>query len=361
MKQRLFIVLLLVTLVVTGCRKERNDSAASIAASTVKEAGSKSDSLVQVRDQQETVAVASAKMGRDIENVVVVPEQYLKGGAERYPVLYLLHGAEDDYMAWPSHVDLKQKATAHGMIIVCPDGQDSWYFDSPIDPKMQFETYVSKELVDYMDVHYRTFACADKRAITGLSMGGHGALWLAWRHPDVFKHCGSMSGGVDITKFPDRWNIDKRLGKYATAKGVWATHSVASLVPALKAEQNIIIDCGDRDFFFDVNMALHQALEGKGIVHDFTIRAGQHSWQYWVESLDKHLNFFDQAFTGKPVTCNTSIVIRDKADKTKAAPENKKLETKHEPVPKPEKKPKQEPAPVAPVPAVEPATEKPAA
>ena len=239
-------------------------------------------------------------------------------------------------MAWPSHVDLKQKATQYSVIIVCPDGQDSWYFDSPIDPKMQFETFVSKELVNYIDSHYRTLARADKRAITGLSMGGHGALWLGWRHPDVFKHCGSMSGGVDITKFPDRWNIDKRLGKFASSKGVWATHSVASLVPALKAGQNIIIDCGDRDFFFEVNMALHKALEDKGIVHDFTIRAGQHSWQYWVESLEKHLKFFQQALSGKSVTCNTSIVTRDnKTDKTKAAPESKKTEPQKD-APKPE-------------------------
>jgi S-formylglutathione hydrolase FrmB len=254
-------------------------------------------------------------------------------------------------MAWSNHVDLKQKATQYGMIIVCPDGQDSWYFDSPIDPKMQFETYVSKELIEYMDIHYRTIAKADKRAITGMSMGGHGALWLAWRHPDVFKHCGSMSGGVDITKFPDSWNIDKRLGKYASSRGVWATHSVASLVPMLKAGQNIIIDCGDRDFFFEVNMALHQALEAKGIAHDFTIRAGQHSWQYWVESLDKHLKFFDQALSGKLVKCNTSIVTRDKAAKT---PEVKKTETQKD-APKPEvKKPEkqQEPVPtVAPQPA----------
>ena len=330
----------LVALLVAGCRKQAgSDTPASVSpsVSTSQQAETvNNDSLVQVTEQQDTVEVPSAKMGRPITNMVFVPEQYLKGGAERYPVLYLLHGADDNYMAWPSHVDLKQKATQYSVIIVCPDGQDSWYFDSPIDPKMQFETFVSKELVNYIDSHYRTLARADKRAITGLSMGGHGALWLAWRHPDVFKHCGSMSGGVDITKFPDRWNIDKRLGKFASSKGVWATHSVASLVPALKAGQNIIIDCGDRDFFFEVNMALHKALEDKGIVHDFTIRAGQHSWQYWVESLEKHLKFFQQALSGKSVTCNTSIVTRDnKTDKTKAAPESKKTEPQKD-APKPE-------------------------
>ena len=339
MKDYLKLLVLCMTLLCAGAwsAQAQDDVLTSVAEETI---------------QADTVKVMSVKMGRNIKNVVIVPEQYLTGDKDRrYPVLYLLHGADGCYSDWSKKTNLDALATKHGMIIVCPDGQDSWYFDSPVDPKMQFETYVSKELVDYMDIHYRTIAKADKRAITGLSMGGHGALWLAWRHPDVFKHCGSMSGGVDITKFPDRWNIDKRLGKYASAKGVWATHSVASLVPTLKAGQNIIIDCGDRDFFFEVNMALHQALEAKGIAHDFTIRAGQHSWQYWVESLDKHLKFFDQALSGKPVKCNTSIVTRDKVAKT---PEVKKTETKKD-APKPEvKKPEkqQEPVPtVAPQPA----------
>ena len=354
MKKKLFLAMMLVTLLMAGCRKQVGSEAvtsASRSVSTSQPESVNNDKLVQVTDQQTTVEVASAKMGRPITNMLFVPEQYLKGGAERYPVLDLLHGADDNYMAWPNHVDLKQKATQYGMIIVCPDGQDSWYFDSPIDPKMQFETYVAKELVDYIDSHYRTLARADKRAITGLSMGGHGALWLAWRHPDVFKHCGSMSGGVDITKFPDRWNIDKRLGKYASSKGVWATHSVASLVPALKAGQNIIIDCGDRDFFFEVNMALHNALDARGIAHDFTIRAGQHSWQYWVESLEKHFKFFEQALSGKPVKCSTSIVTRDKAAKTL---ETKKPEPKTG-APKPEVKKTEKP--VTPAPSVAPQPE----
>ena len=350
MIKRVFLTMMLAMVLVAGCRKQSSGEASQkvsreTTTASIEASQQPTDTaLAEVKEQQETVEVPSAKMGRAITNVVVVPEAYLKGGEERYPVLYLLHGADDNYMAWPSHVDLKQKASQYGLIIVCPDGQDSWYFDSPIDPKMQFETYVSKELVSYIDTHYRTLARADKRAITGLSMGGHGALWLAWRHPDVFKHCGSMSGGVDITKFPDRWNIDKRLGKYASAKGVWATHTVASLVPSLKAGQSIIIDCGDRDFFFEVNMALHNALEAKGIAHDFTIRAGQHSWQYWVESLENHFKFFQQALSGKPVTCNTSIVTRDnKADKTKAASETKKPEPKKD-APKPEEKKPETPA-----------------
>ncbi|MBO7609433.1 MAG: esterase family protein [Muribaculaceae bacterium] len=249
--------------------------------------------------QADTVKIHSAKMARDITTVVIVPEQYFAPEklANRFPVLYLLHGASGCYNNWPKIANLDAIASQYSMIIVCPDGQDSWYFDSPIDPAFQFETFISKELVEYIDRNYRTVADRSTRAITGLSMGGHGALWNAWRHPDVFGSCGSMSGGVDIVPFPGRWNIDKRLGNYDDNKDVWAAHSVINLVPALKKGQNIIIDDGNEDFFLEVNLNLHKALQQHGIAHDFIVRPGNHSWDYWVNALDYQVLFFHKAFT----------------------------------------------------------------
>ncbi len=249
------------------------------------------------RSQTDTVKVMSKKMKRGIKNVVVVPQQYHAGAqSEKYPVLYLLHGAWGSYRDWPAKAALEQIASQYGMIIVCPDGQDSWYFDSPIDPTMQFETYVSRELVAYVDEHYRTFRSKYMRAITGLSMGGHGALWLAFRHADVFNSCGSMSGGVDITHFPGKWKIANQLGNYNSNKLVWANHAVINLIPTLKPGQNIIFDDGTDDIFYRENCALHQAMLRYKIPHDFTVRPGKHSWDYWVNSLDYHVVFFSKAF-----------------------------------------------------------------
>ena len=218
-------------------------------------------------------------------------------------MLYLLHGAWGSYRDWPRKAPLEQLATQYGVIIVCPDGQDSWYFDSPIDPTMQFETYVSKELVSYIDSHYRTYPTPYMRAIAGLSMGGHGALWLAWRHPDTFNSCGSMSGGVDITKFPGNWKIKDRLGKYEDNPQLWASHAVINLVPSLQPGQHITIDDGYDDIFYQVNLALHQALMERKIPHDFTIRPGKHTWDYWVNSLDYQMLFFSKAFKANAQHC----------------------------------------------------------
>ena len=250
----------------------------------------------------DTIEVMSEAMGRTIKNVVIRPEYYVTYNQKaRFPVLYLLHGAYGCYSDWSKKADLHRLANEYNVIIVCPDGQDSWYFDSPIDPTMQFETYVSKELVEYIDSHYRTIPNRYMRAITGLSMGGHGALFLAFRHPDVFWSCGSMSGNMDISPYPDKWHIKDRLGEQADNPQRWRDHSVCNLVEQvkncpLKPAQNIIIDDGLNDIFINNNIALHDKLVEAGIDHDFTVRPGRHSWDYWVNSLDYHMLFFHKAF-----------------------------------------------------------------
>lgn len=258
--------------------------------------------MESVSNPADTIEVMSQAMGRNIKNVVVMPQQYFDDVEDnKYPVLYLLHGADGCYNDWSRKADLHRLADQYNVIIVCPDGQDSWYFDSPIDPKMQFETYVSKELVSYIDSHYRTIANRYMRAITGLSMGGHGALFLAFRHPDVFWSCGSMSGNMDITQFTDRWHIRARLGNYEDNPQRWHDHAVINQLDkvkncSLKPAQNILIDDGLNDIFIKNNIAIHDKMVEMGIDHDFTVRPGRHSWTYWVNSLDYHMMFFDKAF-----------------------------------------------------------------
>lgn len=253
---------------------------------------------LDAQPQGDTIEVKSAKMNRNIKCTVIVPEQYFDIDLqdEQYPVIYLLHGAWGSYRDWPTKANLDDLASDYSVIIVCPDGQDSWYLDSPIDPSFQFETFISKELVKYIDSNYRTLRSPGYRAITGLSMGGHGALWVGLQHPEVFGSCGSMSGGVDITKFPNKWKIDQRLGKYEDNKQAWADHAVINIVDKIKPGQNIIIDDGSEDFFYEVNLNLHKALLDRKIKHDFTIRPGGHTWDYWVNSLDYHMLFFAKAF-----------------------------------------------------------------
>ncbi|MFV0467603.1 MAG: alpha/beta hydrolase, partial [Dysgonomonas sp.] len=175
----------------------------------------------------DTVIVHSDKMNIDVKNVVILPGGYDKKSEKKYPVLYLLHGYSGNFGSWIAlKPELPKEATRLGMIIVCPDGKNAWYWDSPVDPKLQYDTYVSKELVGFIDRNYKTIQTPKGRAIAGLSMGGHGALWLAINHQDVYGACGSMSGGVDIRPFPNNWEMSKSLGSYKDNKELWESHTV---------------------------------------------------------------------------------------------------------------------------------------
>ena len=92
-------------------------------------------------------------------------------------------------------------------------------------------------------------------------MGGHGALYLAFRHQDIFGAAGSMSGGVDIRPFPNNWDLEKRLGKQSEYPERWEQHTVIELLHLLTPNSlKLIIDCGTEDFFYEVNKKLHDCL-----------------------------------------------------------------------------------------------------
>lgn len=246
----------------------------------------------------DTLKIKSFAMNKLISNLIILPEAYTNNG-NKFSVLYLLHGAGDDYKGWVSKVPaIKEYADLYNFIIVCPDGEGtSWYFDSPIDPKMQFETYISKELIRTIDQKYSTLPQKNDRAITGLSMGGHGALYLALKHPDIWGAAGSMSGGVDFRSFPNNWDIAKRLGSYAENKDVWEKNTVINMLDLLKGQDlKIIFDCGTDDFFYDANRRLHLAMLEKKIPHDYTERPGAHDWNYWTNAIKYQLLFFDSFF-----------------------------------------------------------------
>src|SRR4051812_22461735 len=170
----------------------------------------------------DTIAVYSKAMHKNIPCVVITPAGYKKAG-HHYPVLYLLHGYGGNYAQWSKTApQLSARADEMNMIIVCPDGGiGSWWLDSPIDSAFRYETFVAAELVGYIDSRYPTMANRAHRAITGLSMGGHGGFYLGIRHKDLFGACGATSGGVDIRPFPNNWDLKKRLGDTSCCKDNW--------------------------------------------------------------------------------------------------------------------------------------------
>lgn len=252
--------------------------------------------------QVDTINVPATYIESPMRCSIILPEQYFEDDdSTRYPVVYLIHGYDGDYSSWLKLTEpqLDSLATEYNMIFVCPDGRDSWYWDSPVIPELQMESFITKELVPFIDKNYRTIPVVEKRAITGFSMGGHGSLWLAMRHPDLFKSCGSMSGGVNINKpkWAKSWKMATRIGTQEEYPQRWVDYTVINLVPKLKPnELNIVVDCGVDDFFIGVNRELHEELLKYNIPHDYTERPGRHTHPYWRNSLRHHLLYFHEIF-----------------------------------------------------------------
>jgi len=167
--------------------------------------------------------------------------------------------------------------------------------DSPIESSSQYETFIIQTLIPWFQETYRI----NKIGITGLSMGGHGSLYLAIRNSNVFHAVSSMSGGVDLTYSTVKWEIASKIGSYELYPERWRNHSIINMLDQIEnGFMPVLLDCGYEDIFIEINRTLHSRLIEKNISHTYIEKSGGHSWNYWVNALDEHLTFFDNAFKG---------------------------------------------------------------
>jgi len=256
----------------------------------------------------DTVEIRSNAMNKTRKCVVITPGKN-KQSKELYPTLYLLHGHGGNYANWVNRVPaLQAYADEYKMVIVCPDGEfSSWYFDSPIDSSMRYETYVAKEIPAYIEANYPVIKERKARAITGLSMGGHGGLFLGFRHADFFGACGSMSGALVIEVITRGFQVEKRLGDTAN-KQRYQEYSIMKEMENYKKTDSlaIIIDCGTEDFVIEMSRAAHQKMLGLKIPHEYIERPGRHDWRYWANAVQYQMlffrNYFDKALNKKPAS-----------------------------------------------------------
>ncbi|GAA4424298.1 alpha/beta hydrolase family protein [Pontibacter saemangeumensis] len=255
----------------------------------------------------DTVVVASAAMSKDVKAAVVLPASYKKEKKASFPVLYLLHGGTGSYRDWlsktPDKALLHRLADEHNLIIVTPDaGPTSYYFDSPLDKTSQYETFISKELIDKIDNTYRTVRDGKGRVIAGLSMGGHGAFYIASKHPGLYSAAGSMSGVMNINtatwKVPAEFaqlraqNFSKLLGPPQDASNPYPEYTAVGRTEELKnSGLKLIFDVGIDDFLIDTNRDLHRRLLENGTPHTYIERPGAHTWEYWGEALPYQVLF----------------------------------------------------------------------
>jgi S-formylglutathione hydrolase FrmB len=254
----------------------------------------------------DTVIVHSDAMRKDLKVAVVLPGAYNQ--QKKWPVLYLLHGGQGSFRDWLTQTTdkllLHKLADQYNIIIVNPEGGlTSYYFDSPLDKESQFETFISQEVIDHIDRGYSTIKDRKGRMIAGLSMGGHGAMYIAAKHPDLFCAAGSMSGVMNINtatwKVPAAFaksradNFARLLGPPKDTLNPYTDYTIVGLTDKLKANDvKLILDIGVDDFLIETNRDLHQRLLANGTPHDYIERPGKHEWSYWTNALPYQMLFF---------------------------------------------------------------------
>lgn len=263
----------------------------------------------------DTISVYSPSMKKSLKAAITFPSSYQKGQS-RYPVVYLLHGGSGAFSDWHQKVTEKglvnRMAEEHDLIIVTPGvGPASYYYDSPLLDSVRYETYMIQELIPFIDQQYRTLSQKESRAITGLSMGGHGAITLAAKHPTLFGAAGSMSGVMNIDT--DLWKVGedfRNLRKKGQIEMLGAINyqapqfnpfTAVGLVDQLKGQGvAMIMDCGVDDFLIETNRQMHALLMQKGIPHEYIERPGAHTWPYWTEALPVQFFFLTKYLQRTP-------------------------------------------------------------
>jgi putative tributyrin esterase len=243
--------------------------------------GAQADALAKHGRTREE-ALDSAALGRRMKYRVLVPQDYATS-QRRYPVLYLLHGLGGDYTDWTSRTNIAESTRTLPLVIVMPDGENSWYAGP-------FEDYVTTELQADVARKYRVINSRYGRAIAGLSMGGYGALKFALKKPTLFAVAGSFSGALTATRAGDA--AATRLGtaeveRLAIIFGppdseARKTNDVIALAATARAGgPYLYIDCGTSDPWLAGNRLLVEAFSTSGYPYEFHEVPGGHGWDYW--------------------------------------------------------------------------------
>lgn len=286
----------------TGCEREPTPIPPGPPVDTVK--------FVRLMEKQ---TLKSRILNRDISYAVLLPKEY-DSLHTNYPVVYLLHGFGDDETAWYKYGLIQYYSDANTstpMIYVMPQGFNSYYVNKYSGSFPYMDMFV-KELVPTIDSTFRTIKDPQQRAVMGFSMGGYGALILPAKNPDVFKTgvILSMSFRTDqqyMNESQDGWN-----SQWGSIFGGAGSSGTARLTDYFKANspfyffknpddislkgQNFFFDCGDdEESLSETNDALHDLLRGLNIKHEYRVRNGAHSWDYWHKSLPEALKFISSA------------------------------------------------------------------
>ena len=304
MRPRYFIPLVFVLLLVPGLLGQRPAFRSNTDRDLIPEGS---------RVQYETFYSSTLK--RDIPYGLYLPPSYAET-ERRYPVLFFLHGANENEKRWSTRgrTDLMlDEMIAAGeigeFIVAIPFGGNSFYTNSVSGNR--WEDMVTKEFIPFIESDTRAMATPNARAISGMSMGGYGALKLGMKYPEMFgsvsAHSAMLLDDFESARVSPRLrqiylSIFDEIFGISESKVFWNDNNPLQIASETDLDGiRIYFDCGTEDQygFFTGAEQLHEILDARNIDHEFHLYPGTHGWDYARQHTAASLLFHWSAFSAQ--------------------------------------------------------------
>lgn len=243
----------------------------------------------------EEVTFYSSALSRRMRYLALLPAGYDRRQLGRYTAFYLLHGAFGAPEDWLKHSHLAEYVRGLPLVLIMPQGDNSYYVNSATRGEDRYEDYIVRDLASDVELHYHINPSREFRAIAGISMGGFGALQIALKHPADYSFVASISNVADaperpfsIRRWGQYWRLRRVFGPYGSQAR--AERNLFMLIknllgPSPRLLPTMYLACGTEDSLVGVNRRLNSALETAGIQHVYRESAGSHDWNYWDVAL----------------------------------------------------------------------------
>jgi putative tributyrin esterase len=231
------------------------------------------------------VTFHSGALNRDMQYRVVLPATI--AARAKLPVVYLLHGGGGGFRDWSNYSDAARFAEG-GLILVMPEGDESYYVNARERRQDRYEDYIVNDLIGDVESKLPAATGRTRRAIIGVSMGGYGAVKLALSHPDLFVFAAGISPAIDV---PRRMFSIKRIQQwrhYNSIFGEWGTesrHKADPFVLVSSADPSktsyLFLTCGEQEGLLPSNRDFAALLEHRHFRFEFHVVPGGHDWDQW--------------------------------------------------------------------------------
>ena len=236
------------------------------------------------------VSFHSAALNRVMSYRVLLPAAMPPG--TKLPAVYLLHGGNGGFRDWSNDSDVARFAE-EGLILVMPEGDESYYTNSAEHPQDRYEDYIVNDLIADVETRFPVASGQEKRAVVGVSMGGFGAVNLALRHPNLFAFVGGLSSAIDVPSRPFSFHRIGQWRHHESIFGPWGSSTRRDNDPFVLAHfadpakvPYFFLTCGDREGLLPANRRFTKLLQERGFHYEFHVVSGGHDWNQWNARLE---------------------------------------------------------------------------